>query len=226
VKETTTRVEAFSDGVFAIAITLLILEVKVPHAGPEQHLWTAIAGLWPSYLAFLLSFFVIMVMWVNHHELIRMVEAVDYPFFFANGLVLLTVTIVPFPTAVLAEHLNTPEAGAAVAFYCATFVPNSLSWGLLFYTIHRGNLFKDEVTPEEISRIRGSYAVGPAVYLVATAVAFYQPWLGLAINLALWMLWVRLCYHSKTVDAEMRRRRATSRARCSAHSPPRVKSIC
>jgi len=125
----------------------------------------------------------------------------------------LTVTFVPFPTAVVAEHLNTPEAGAAVAFYCATFVPNSLSWGLLFYTIHRGNLFKEEVTPEEISRIRGSYAVGPAVYLVATAVAFYQPWLGLAINCALWILWVRLCYRSKTVDAEMQRRRTTGHHR-------------
>jgi len=212
-REGTNRVEAFSDGVFAIAITLLILEIKVPHAGPEEHFWTSLVGLWPSYLAFLLSFFVILVMWVNHHELIRMVEAVDYPFFFANGLVLLTVTFVPFPTAVVAEHLNTPEAGAAVAFYCATFVPNSLSWGLLFYTIHRGNLFKEEVTPEEISRIRGSYAVGPAVYLVATAVAFYQPWLGLAINCALWILWVRLCYRSKTVDAEMQRRRTTGHHR-------------
>ncbi len=58
-KEGTTRVEAFSDGVFAIAITLLILEIKVPHAGPEEHIWTALVGLWPSYLAFLLSFFVI-----------------------------------------------------------------------------------------------------------------------------------------------------------------------
>jgi uncharacterized membrane protein len=211
-KETTTRVEAFSDGVFAIAITLLILEIKIPHAGAEEHLWTALTGLWPSYLAFLLSFFVIMVMWVNHHELIRMIEAVDYPFFFANGLVLLTVTFVPFPTAVLAEHLNTPEAGAAMAFYCATFIPHSLTWSLLLYTIRRGNLFKPECTEEEISRIRKAYSVGPAVYLVATVVAFYQPWLGLAINLALWILWVRLGYRSRT---EMRQRRTTG-----AHRQP------
>src|SRR5215470_6783917 len=139
-KETTTRVEAFSDAVFAIAITLLILEIKVPHAEGGEHLWTALAALWPSYLAFLVSFFVILVMWVNHHELIRMVEEVDYPFFFANGLVLLSVSFVPFPTAVLAEHLGTAEAGPAMAFYCATFIPNSLAWGLLFYTIRRSNL--------------------------------------------------------------------------------------
>ena len=212
-KETTTRVEAFSDAVFAIAITLLILEIKVPHAEGGEHLWTALAHLWPSYLAFLLSFFVILVMWVNHHELIRMVEAVDYPFFFANGLVLLTVTFVPFPTAVVAEHLDTPEAGAAVAFYCATFVPNSISWMLLFYTIRRGNLFKEEVTPEMISTIRNAYVGGLPVYLVAAALSFYQPWLGLAINLAVWILWVRLCYHSKDFASEMRQRRTTGHHR-------------
>ena len=206
-KETTTRVEAFSDAVIAIAITLLILEIKVPHAGGEEHLWTALAGLWPSYLAFLLSFFVIMVMWVNHHELIRMIEAVDYPFFFANGLVLLTVTFIPFPTAVLAEHLNTTEAGKAVAFYCATFIPNSLAWIALLYTIRRGDLFTPECTPEEISRIQRAYGGGLAGYLVAAVVAFYQPWLGLAINLALWILWVRLGYHSAADGKGVRSRR-------------------
>ena len=214
-KESTTRVEAFSDGVFAIAITLLILEIKVPHAGGEEHLWTALAGLWPSYLAFLLSFFVIMVMWVNHHELIRMIEAVDYPFFFSNGLVLLTVTFVPFPTAVLAEHLNTAQAGAAMAFYCATFILNSLAWNLLLYTIRRGNLFKPDCTEEEISRIRKAYSMALPVYLVATVVAFYQPWLGIAINLAVWLLWVRLCYRSEAVAAELRSRRTTGAHRTS-----------
>lgn len=120
--EPTSRLEAFSDGVFAIAITLLILEIRVPHAGAEGDLWAGLVALWPSYLAFVLSFFVILIMWVNHHELMRQVRAVGYPFFFANGFVLLTVTFVPFPTAVLAEHLATAEARAAVTFYCGTFV--------------------------------------------------------------------------------------------------------
>jgi len=78
--EGTGRTEAFSDGVFAIAITLLILEIRVPHAGVEGGLWAALVKLWPSYLAFVLSFFVILVMWVNHHELMRLVRAVRYPF--------------------------------------------------------------------------------------------------------------------------------------------------
>ena len=112
--ESTTRLEAFSDGVFAIAITLLILEIKVPHA--EHGLWAGLAALWPSYAAFALSFIVILIMWVSHHELMHMIHRVTYPILFVNGLLLLTVTFVPFPTAVLAEHLNTPAASSAVAF--------------------------------------------------------------------------------------------------------------
>jgi hypothetical protein len=80
------------------------------------------------------------------------------------------------------------------------------------YTIRRGNLFKPECTAEEISRIRKAYSVGPAVYLVATVVAFYQPWLGLAINLALWFLWVRLCYRSGAFDTVQRRRTTAQRS--------------
>jgi len=78
--EGTGRVEAFSDGVFAIAITLLILEIRVPHAGVQDGLWAGLLALWPSYIAFVLSFFVIVVMWVNHHELMRLVHTVGYPF--------------------------------------------------------------------------------------------------------------------------------------------------
>ena len=136
--EGTARVEAFSDGVFAIAITLLILEIHAPEAGAAGGLWAGLLALWPSYVAFLLSFFVILVLWVNHHELMRLVRVVTYPLLFANGVLLLTVTFVPFPTAVLAQHLATPEAKVAVAFYCGTFVVNSLGWGLVFATMVRG----------------------------------------------------------------------------------------
>jgi uncharacterized membrane protein len=194
--EDTGRVEAFSDGVFAIAITLLILEIRVPHAGLEGSLWAGLVALWPSYIAFVLSFFVILIMWVNHHELMRLVHTIGYPFLFANGLVLLTVTFVPFPTAVLAEHLATAEASAAVTFYCGTFVVNSLAWGLLFFAIVRGQLFRADVDAETIRRIRRAYMAGPLVYVIATLVALVQPVLGLTLNASLWLLWIRLCYHT------------------------------
>src|SRR5574341_2641526 len=140
--ESPTRLEAFSDGVFAIAITLLILEIKVPHA--EHGLWAGLLALWPSYIAFLMSFIVILIMWVSHHELMRMVERVNYPILFADGLLLLTVTFVPFPTAVLAEHLPTPEARSAVAVYWATFAGNGLVWNLLFRTMVRSGCLRPD----------------------------------------------------------------------------------
>src|SRR5438093_11825367 len=109
------RVEAFSDGVFAIAITLLILEIRVPH-GEAGGLWAGLLALWPSYIAFLMSFVVILIMWVNHHELLRMVQGVNYPFLFANGFLLLTVTFISFPMAVLAQVIVTHDA--TVDVYC------------------------------------------------------------------------------------------------------------
>ncbi len=203
--ESTGRVEAFSDGVFAIAITLLILEIRVPEVGghgAEGGLGAALAALWPSYLAFAISFCVILIMWVNHHELMRLVRAVDYPFLFANGFVLLLVTFVPFPTAVLAQHLATREAAPAVAFYCGTFVVISLTWGWLFLTIVRRGLLRPDVHPATITRIRRAYAAGPIVYAVAASIAFFQPILALALNASLWLLWIRLGYHSAHEAAE------------------------
>ena len=194
--ESPSRVEAFSDGVFAIAITLLILEIRVPHV--DHGLWAGLLALWPSYVAFLLSFFVILIEWVNHHELLRMVRRVNYPFLFANGLLLLTVTFVPFPTAVLAAYLGTTEAQTAVAFYCGTFVANALTWNVLFGTLVRGRLLRAEVTPEVVERVRRTYYMGISVYLLATGLAFVKPVLGLVVNVSLCVVWIRLGYRSVT----------------------------
>src|ERR1044072_8139203 len=178
--ENANRIEVFSDGVFAIAITLLLLEIKVPaRARDAAGLWAGLLALWPSYLAFLFSFVVILIMWVNHHELLRMVSGVNYPFLFANGMLLLCVTFVPFPTAVLAAHLSSPDARAAVAFYCATMFVSSLMLNALFVTL-----------------VRRAYYGGVLVYLAATLLAFVQPWLGLAVNVSLWVLWIRLGYRA------------------------------
>jgi len=197
--ESPSRVEAFSDGVFAIAITLLILEIRVPHG--DHNLWAGLRALWPSYIAFLMSFIVILIMWVNHHELLRMVQGVNYPFLFANGLLLLTVTFVPFPTAVLAQNLATPDAKAAVAFYCATFVAQAACWNLLFATIVRGGLLRPEVTAETVSNVRRAYYVGVLVYAAAAGLAFVRPALGLLLNISLWVVWVRLGYRAESSSA-------------------------
>jgi uncharacterized membrane protein len=199
VAESTTRVEAFSDGVFAIAITLLILEIRVPggELARGASLAHGLAELWPSYLAFLLSFIVILISWVNHHELMRLVRVVDYRFLFANGFVLLTITFIPFPTAVLAAHLADAEARTAAAFYCGTFVVASIAWGLLLLSIKRRGRLRhgeDAVVARRVSR---AYAAGPLIYGFATVVAFYNAVAGLAINLSLWILWLLLCYRAE-----------------------------
>src|SRR5207247_10148020 len=106
------------------------VDPRDPRAARRSRLMGRPRGAVASYVAFLLSFAVILIMWVNHHELMRMVGSVTYPFLFATGLLLLTVTFVPFPTAVLAAYLGTAEARTAVAFYCATFVVNALVWRL------------------------------------------------------------------------------------------------
>ena len=116
----TGRIEAFSDGVFAIAITLLVLELKVPHLAGDAEpgaLAAALLKQWPSYLAFVTSFFTILIMWANHHAIFNLVHKTDAEFLFANGFLLLLVTVVPFPTALLAEYLIKPGAPVAAAVY-------------------------------------------------------------------------------------------------------------
>jgi uncharacterized membrane protein len=96
--EGTSRIEAFSDGVFAIAITLLVLEIRLQHAGAEGSLLAGLLALWPYYFAFALSFFVILVTWIAHHDVIRLVGVTSHPVQLANGFVLFYVTVIPFPT--------------------------------------------------------------------------------------------------------------------------------
>jgi uncharacterized membrane protein len=107
------RLEAFSDGVFAIAITLLVLEIRVPSAdqlSDPVELIKALGALWPSYVGYLISFVTIGIIWANHHNLFRLVARVSHGLVMANLLLLLTVGFVPFPTALLAATLETPSA--------------------------------------------------------------------------------------------------------------------
>jgi len=98
-------------------------------------------ALWPSFFAFALSFFIILVSWMTHHELIRLVRGTNNAVMLANGTVLAYVTFLPFSTSVLAAHLGGAETPTAVAFYCGTFVLGSITFNLLFETIARDGCF-------------------------------------------------------------------------------------
>ena len=189
----TGRLEAFSDGVFAIAITLLALELKVPHfdAGGNMaaKLLAGLDGQWPSYFAFVTSFFTVLIMWVHHHAIFRLVQRVDATLLFANGLLLMLVTVVPFPTAVVAEYLRTPAAGAACTFYAEFFVLISMGFWILLWAAFRPSVLDPDASPATIARLRKSYRLGPPLYLAATFGGLFSPWLAMGICTASWIVW-------------------------------------
>ena len=189
----TTRLEAFSDGVFAIAITLLILEIKVP-AGPEtqEHgLWRALLGQWPSYVGYVISFATIGIMWVNHHALFKYIRRVDRALLLANLLLLMTISFLPYPTAVLAEHL--PDADSrtpAAVFYGGTLVVIAISFNVLWWAARgRRRLIGADAHPEGVRTITFRYGMGPLSYGMATAVALVNVWASLAIHLGLALMY-------------------------------------
>ena len=192
--EGTNRIEAFSDGVFAIAITLLVLEIRLQHVGVEGSLRASLVALWPYYLAFALSFFVILVSWIVHHDLMRLVHATSRPVQLGNGCVLAYVTFIPFPTSVLAANLRGPEISTAVAFYCGTFVLGSVAFNLLLETIARGQLFRPEVDAQTIGRVRRGYRMALTIYVAATLIALVAPWWALALNVAVRVHLLRMRY--------------------------------
>jgi uncharacterized membrane protein len=155
----TARLEAFSDGVFAIAITLLILEIKVPGASEIRELgglWAALAQRWPSYVGYVLSFLIIGIMWANHHALFEYIRRVDGPLILANLLLVMGVGFLPFPTAVLAQHLADPAARTqATAFYGATLIFTSITYNILWWTGRwRGRLLGTELHRQGCRRSR------------------------------------------------------------------------
>ena len=185
----TARLEAFSDGVFAIAITLLVLELKLPRSDvvAAGGLWPALASRWPGYIGYALSFLVIGVMWANHHALFEYIRRADRCVLLANLLLLMGVSFLPFPTAVLADHLADPATRtSATVFYGATLVFTSLSFNLLWYLGRRGaHLLGKEVSQQGLNTITRRYAIALVLYAAATALAFVDVWVSLAVHLAL-----------------------------------------
>lgn len=197
----TSRVEAFSDGVFAIALTLLILGIQVPDLNGfaiNHKLFLALIKLWPSYFAFILSFSAVLIMWINHHGFFKYLKKISTGFLFANGFLLLMVTFINFPTAVLAKYIDSPAFNIAAAFYCGSMVMISVAYNLLWYSAaFKRRLVKDEITDGLIIKIRNAYWFGFSVYLAAFIISFFLPFMGLFICISLWIFWTILDYDKK-----------------------------
>jgi uncharacterized membrane protein len=189
----TGRLEAFSDGVFAVAITLLALGLEVPKLGNAASIGAvgqALAHQWPSYIAFATSFFTVLIMWVSHHSIFKLVQKSNARLLFANGLLLMLTTVVPFSTSLVTEYLRSPAAKMACAVYGAIFVLISLAFNLLWYgLLHDRTLLRADASEEVIGRIDRSYRVGTPMYILATVGAFLSPYITIGLCTALWIFW-------------------------------------
>src|SRR6266576_1151284 len=156
------RVEAFSDGVFAIAITLLILDIKVPKVAPDQHLWAALGQQWPSYAAYVVRFLVIGIIWLNHHTLFGNVARVDRGLIVINLLLLLVVAAIPWPTALMAEYLRDDTASHdAAVVYSSVMVLVAIAYVVLWWWVTRtDSLLLPGLDYARARATRGRFALG------------------------------------------------------------------
>jgi len=198
---TTNRLEAFSDGVFAIAITLLVLELNVPEG---EHLWEQLKDEWPSFAAFFVSFWVIGIIWVNHHGVLDHLARADRGVLYLNLLLLFTVVFIPFPTALLADHLKSGEDEKVAAIvYSGAFIAMSLAYGALWtYITKRKQLLGVELTDEQIRRTSVRFQIGTPFYVVQLAFAFISPAVVLVLNAALALYYMFAGMRSPMAETE------------------------
>jgi uncharacterized membrane protein len=168
----TARLETFSDGVFAIAATLLILDVRVSGAP----LGDSLLHIWPSYAAYAVSFLTIGIIWVNHHSVLDQIGRIDRPFLLANVTFLMFVAFIPFPTRLVAEHIRADGAAAAAIAYGITLTCTAILFSVVwFYAAIGKRLLREDADPKVVAGISRSYLPGPWIYLAATLVAFLSP---------------------------------------------------
>lgn len=169
----TARIEAFSDGVFAIAMTLLVLDLKVPHELGNRRLLHALSSEWPTYLAYVTSFLTVLIMWINHHQLFRLIRRTNQGLLFLNGLLLLCVTFVPFPTSLVSEYVRHEQGRTAALVYSGTFTFIGIVFNVLWwYCSSCKKLLDEHVDPSTVKSIARRYAMGPVTYGLAFVLAF------------------------------------------------------
>ena len=191
----TPRIEAFSDGVFAIAITLLILEIKVPHdleGAGHVPLQGALLRLWPSYFAYVLSFLVIGIYWANHHYVFKLYKKTDHVFLLLNVLFLMCISFRPLPTAVLGGYIR-DEANQAMAvrFYAVGLLLPAVSWLLTWLYANKGRrLIDPRLDPDFLRSATTRYVLSVALYLGAVLVSLVYWKLSLAVCVGLTLLYL------------------------------------
>ena len=187
------RLEAFCDGVFAIALTLLIIDIKIPSTeiiNNTSDFWLALKHIAPSIFAFLLSFAIILITWVNHHNSLKLINKSSVSFIYANGFLLLTVVFIPFPTSLIGEYLFTDHLAPAVILYNSLLAFQAIGWILLTRTALKNQLTKNE---KSALTIRKNGKFGYFAFALYSLCAILAIWFPLAIaifTLLTWIFWL------------------------------------
>lgn len=187
------RLEAFCDAVFAIALTLLIIDVKIPST-TEIHntddFWHALKYISPSIFAFVLSFIVILITWVNHHACLKLINKSSASFIYSNGLLLLTVVFVPFPTSLMGEYVLTDHAAPAVFLYNAIIAVQGVAWVFITGSALSGHLTKNEksIIQMQVNRRNGYFAI--IIYSLLAIMALWFPLSIAIVSTLTWIFWL------------------------------------
>ena len=188
----TLRVETFSDGVFCIAVTLLSIEIGVEIKGDatDKDLLHALLGKWPICLAYVISFINVLLAWIGHHGLFKLLHKTDSLVMITNGILLMLVALVPFPTKTLGLFLQTDALKTAVIFYTGYFVLISLAFRLLWGSATRKKgLLVHDVTPEQVHAVTKNENIGLICNSIIMLVAFISPVTALILSFVMWIYW-------------------------------------
>src|ERR1051326_3003326 len=184
------RLEAFCDGVFAIALTVLIIDIKIPPTekiNTTAEFWLALKHIAPSIFAFVLSFTIILITWVSHHNAVKLVHKTSNSFIYANGFLSLSVVFIPFPTSLMGEYILTDHAAPAVILYNSTLALQAIGWILLTRSALKNHLGKNE---KSILTIRENGKFGYfafALYTLCAIIAFWFPFTIAIITTITWI---------------------------------------
>lgn len=161
------------------------------------NLVSAILHEWPSYFAFVLSFTTILIMWINHHARMALVEKIDGLLMFGNGLLMMMIVALSYPTALVGEYLRTPAGKVAVFTYSLFVLGTSGAWNVFMLALRPGRgLLKTGVPPELITSTRRRVALGFVLYLIAACLALVNEYLGLGVIMAMWGFWGVMAYRA------------------------------
>jgi uncharacterized membrane protein len=188
---TTSRLEAFSDGVFAVAITFLVFNLKTPVVD-HGSLWKALGDEWPFFASYAVSFLVIGIIWVNHHAIFHQIAHLDRPLMFLNLLLLMFVVLIPFSTALLAQYIQAgSNSHAAAAVYSLTMTGMSFAFGFIWaYAVFHPQLLKPHVDHRFARASLPRFTIGSFIYIGTVVVAFISAVLCLAIHAVIALYYV------------------------------------